>query len=185
MPGRFQVVDDEPLTVLDGAHNPEGIAALAESLPRLPRRAAGSSRSSRSSTTRTPPAMLRALLPLCDEVVFTRSAQPARAAARRRSRRCARQLGGPPARTVARTRAARSARARELAGADGVVLATGSIYLVADLLRPPGAERRSRRCETTTAHRVLRDDRRSSRSSSPLVILVFFAIGYGFGRLFL
>jgi dihydrofolate synthase/folylpolyglutamate synthase len=31
-------------------------------------------------------------------------------------------------------------RARELAAAEGgVVLATGSIYLVADLLRPPGA----------------------------------------------
>ncbi|HET6448725.1 MAG TPA: hypothetical protein VFG31_06405, partial [Conexibacter sp.] len=30
------------------------------------------------------------------------------------------------------------ARARELAGAGGVVLATGSIYLVADLLRPAG-----------------------------------------------
>jgi dihydrofolate synthase/folylpolyglutamate synthase len=29
-------------------------------------------------------------------------------------------------------------RARELAGPDGVVVATGSIYLVADLLRPPG-----------------------------------------------
>jgi dihydrofolate synthase/folylpolyglutamate synthase len=28
------------------------------------------------------------------------------------------------------------ARARELAGTDGVVLATGSIYLVADLVRP-------------------------------------------------
>ena len=32
MPGRLQVVDDEPLTLLDGAHNPDGMAALAESL---------------------------------------------------------------------------------------------------------------------------------------------------------
>jgi dihydrofolate synthase/folylpolyglutamate synthase len=31
------------------------------------------------------------------------------------------------------------ARARELAGDDGVVLATGSIYLISDLLRPEGA----------------------------------------------
>jgi dihydrofolate synthase/folylpolyglutamate synthase len=30
------------------------------------------------------------------------------------------------------------ARARELAGPDGVVLATGSIYLIADLLRTGG-----------------------------------------------
>jgi dihydrofolate synthase / folylpolyglutamate synthase len=30
------------------------------------------------------------------------------------------------------------ALAKELAGEEGVVLATGSIYLIADLLRPPG-----------------------------------------------
>jgi dihydrofolate synthase/folylpolyglutamate synthase len=35
------------------------------------------------------------------------------------------------------------ALARELAGPGGVVLATGSIYLVADLLRPAGADRGS------------------------------------------
>jgi dihydrofolate synthase / folylpolyglutamate synthase len=34
-------------------------------------------------------------------------------------------------------------RARELAGPDGAVVATGSIYLVADLLAEPGARRRS------------------------------------------
>jgi dihydrofolate synthase / folylpolyglutamate synthase len=38
-------------------------------------------------------------------------------------------------------RALREARAA--AGVDGVALATGSIYLIADLLRPAGAERRS------------------------------------------
>jgi dihydrofolate synthase / folylpolyglutamate synthase len=35
------------------------------------------------------------------------------------------------------------ARARELAGPAGVVLAAGSIYLVADLLRPDGRRRAS------------------------------------------
>jgi dihydrofolate synthase/folylpolyglutamate synthase len=35
IPGRMQVVDREPLTLLDGAHNPDGIAALAESLPEI------------------------------------------------------------------------------------------------------------------------------------------------------
>ena len=33
VPGRLQVVGENPLTLLDGAHNPEGMAALAESLP--------------------------------------------------------------------------------------------------------------------------------------------------------
>jgi len=50
------------------------------------------------------------------------------------------QLGGPPAEVIRDPRAA-LARAREIAGRDGLVLATGTIYLVADLLRPPGAGR--------------------------------------------
>jgi dihydrofolate synthase/folylpolyglutamate synthase len=35
------------------------------------------------------------------------------------------------------------ARARELARPDGVALATGSLYLLADLKRPPDADRRA------------------------------------------
>jgi dihydrofolate synthase/folylpolyglutamate synthase len=35
------------------------------------------------------------------------------------------------------------ARAQELAGDDGAVLATGSIYLIADLVRPAGQGRAS------------------------------------------
>jgi dihydrofolate synthase/folylpolyglutamate synthase len=34
-------------------------------------------------------------------------------------------------------------RARELAGPDGAVLVTGSIYLIADLVREPGVARAS------------------------------------------
>ena len=52
------------------------------------------------------------------------------------------QLGGPPAEVIRDPRAALE-RARELAGPDGLVVATGSIYLVADLLRPAGAGRAS------------------------------------------
>ncbi len=35
VPGRLQVVGEDPLVLLDGAHNPEGMAALAESLPEI------------------------------------------------------------------------------------------------------------------------------------------------------
>ncbi len=35
VPGRLQQVDDDPLTLLDGAHNPDGIEALVESLPEI------------------------------------------------------------------------------------------------------------------------------------------------------
>ena len=54
----------------------------------------------------------------------------------------AEKLGGPPAEAVADPRAA-VARARELAGADGAVLATGSIYLIADLVREDADARAS------------------------------------------
>jgi dihydrofolate synthase/folylpolyglutamate synthase len=52
------------------------------------------------------------------------------------------QLSGPPTEIVPDPRAAVE-RARELAGPGGAVVATGSIYLVADLLRPAGARRTS------------------------------------------
>ena len=56
----------------------------------------------------------------------------------------ARQLGADPASLEVQPDPRRAlARARELAGPEGAVLATGSIYLVADLLRPPGARRAS------------------------------------------
>ena len=52
------------------------------------------------------------------------------------------QLGGPPCQVIRDPRAA-LVRARKLAGPAGLVVATGSIYLVADLLRPAGAGRAS------------------------------------------
>src|SRR6185503_21202320 len=36
VPGRLQVIAERPLTILDGAHNPSGVAALADSLPDRP-----------------------------------------------------------------------------------------------------------------------------------------------------
>ena len=77
--------------------------------------------------------MLRELLPRVDRAVYTHSANP-RSLSPGTLGSLAEQLGGPPAETVADPRAA-LARARELAGPDGAVLATGSIYLIADLVR--------------------------------------------------
>jgi dihydrofolate synthase/folylpolyglutamate synthase len=135
VPGRMQVVGHEPLTLLDGAHNPAGVAAIAESLPQL---TAGRRLVAVLSVLDDKDAaeMLRALLPHCEQVVFTRNHSP-RALPPATLASLARQLGGPPSELVPEPRAALE-RARELAGAGGVVLATGSIYLIADLLRPAG-----------------------------------------------
>ncbi|MEA2428599.1 MAG: dihydrofolate synthase / folylpolyglutamate synthase, partial [Thermoleophilaceae bacterium] len=129
------------LVIHDGAHNPAGAAALAEALPELvegrrlvpvigvldDKDAAG---------------MLRALLPLAGAVVFTRSANP-RSLSPATLVTLAGQLDGPPAEAVADPRAAVE-RARELAGSDGAVVATGSIYLIADLVRARPDARASR-----------------------------------------
>ena len=87
------------------------------------------------------PAMLRELLPLCSAVVCTASANP-RALSPATLQSLTQQLGGPPARIVADPLRALE-EAREAAGPDGVALATGSIYLVADL-RGGGAAGRQR-----------------------------------------
>lgn len=132
VPGRFQVVAERPTTILDGAHNPGGMAALAETLSAF---AAGRRTVACVSILDDKDAagMLRELLPLCAEVVCTGNANP-RALPPATLESLCRQLGGPPARVVADPRAALGA-ARAAAGEDGVAVATGSIYLVADLVR--------------------------------------------------
>jgi dihydrofolate synthase/folylpolyglutamate synthase len=137
VPGRLQVFGERPLTLLDGAHNPDGIEALAESLPEI---AAPGQRVVAVVSIlddKDVASMLRRLAPLCDALVFTASQNP-RALPPPTLESLSGQLGGPPAEAVRRPDDA-LARARELAGAEGVVVVTGSIYLVADLLAARGA----------------------------------------------
>ncbi|MDQ6746180.1 MAG: Mur ligase family protein [Actinomycetota bacterium] len=141
VPGRLQQIDDHPLTMLDGAHNPDGIAALAESAAecrqgREPLVAVVSILEDKDAA-----AMLAGLIGICDALIFT-SSQNLRALPPPTLQSLTRQLDGPPAEVVPAPRAA-VARARELAGPGGMVLVTGSIYLVADLLAQPGARRAS------------------------------------------
>jgi dihydrofolate synthase / folylpolyglutamate synthase len=132
VPGRLQVFGERPLTLLDGAHNPDGVAALAESLPEI---LAGGRRLVAVVSIlddKDAPAMLAALVPACDAVVVTSSQNP-RALPPPTLKSLIGQLEGPDCEVVADPRGALR-RARELAGPDGVVVATGSIYLVADLV---------------------------------------------------
>jgi dihydrofolate synthase/folylpolyglutamate synthase len=133
VPGRMQVVAEEPLTLLDGAHNPDGIRALAESLPDL---AAGRGVVAVVSILddKDAGAMLKLLMPICSGFVFTTSHNP-RALPPPTLASLIGQLAHGPAPVVEVVREPRTAleRARQRAGAEGVVVATGSIYLVADL----------------------------------------------------
>ena len=136
VPGRFEVIPGEPVTVLDCAHNPDGIAALCGSLTEVlgngPLVAVVSILEDKDAA-----AMLTALLPRCEAVVFTAAANP-RALPPPTLASLAHQLNGPAA-TIEPDPHRALERARAIAGPRGVVLATGSIYLVADLKRAPGS----------------------------------------------
>ena len=144
VPGRFDVVRGGAggaEVVFDGAHNAGGIAALVETLPDFlagrPLFAVVSVLEDKDAA-----AMLAALLPLCAGVVFTANANP-RALSPATLQSLAGQLGAAAVTRVEADPRRAVALAEELAGPDGVVLATGSIYLIADLMRPDAAGRRS------------------------------------------
>jgi dihydrofolate synthase/folylpolyglutamate synthase len=141
VPGRLQSVGEAPLTLLDGAHNPEGMLALADSLPDIVRGHDCLVAVVSILDDKDAAGMLALLLPACDAIVLTSSQNP-RALPPPTLQSLARQLGGPPGVVVRDPREALE-RARRLAGPGGVVLATGSIYLVADLLAPGRGERAS------------------------------------------
>ena len=140
VPGRLQVVAQDPLVVFDGAHNPDAAEALAHSLGEVtgdrPVVAVIAILDDKDAI-----GILERLLPLCSRVIFTtcdgsRARPPAtlRALAEKRSRL--------PAEIVVEPRAALD-RAVRHAGRDGAVLATGSLHLIADLVREPGTSRAS------------------------------------------
>ncbi|HEV2773638.1 MAG TPA: cyanophycin synthetase [Thermoleophilaceae bacterium] len=136
-PGRLERVAERPLVIHDGAHNPAGATALAESLPEVigsrplvglvavldDKDAAG---------------VLTPLLGLMTEAVFTQVAS-SRSLPAATLGSLAGQIARDLPTEVVREPVAALARARELAGPEGAVLVTGSLALVADLVRAPGA----------------------------------------------
>jgi dihydrofolate synthase / folylpolyglutamate synthase len=132
--GRLQVVDEDPLTVLDSAHNPDAVTALVEALPEVI--------ASRPLALvlgvledKDAARMLAELLPLCERAWFT-APPSSRALSPAALQSLARQLGFDavacePEPWRALTAAQRWAHER---GDGAAVLATGSVYLVGDLL---------------------------------------------------
>jgi dihydrofolate synthase/folylpolyglutamate synthase len=148
VPGRLQMLSERPLTLLDGAHNPAGMAALAQSLRSIlvERGQPGLVAVVSILDDKDAAGMLAALLPLCEALVLTKSHNP-RVLPPPTLQSLASQLGGPAESEIVPDPRAALERARALAssvrGPEGVVLATGSIYLIADLLRPAGETRAS------------------------------------------
>lgn len=136
VPGRLQKVGERPLVLADGAHNPDGVEALARSLTAVavPRPVVGVLAIMRDKAYG---AMIERFVPLLEEVVCTQASEPRSLAAtelaqavQEASARLARKDVQPvveadPVRALE--------RARELAGAGGSVLVAGSLYLLEDL----------------------------------------------------
>jgi dihydrofolate synthase/folylpolyglutamate synthase len=125
VPGRLEHRSEHPLEIWDGAHNLAGVGYL---LARLPTRRYVIVASILAD--KRPEEMLRALTPLGDTLVATTSGN-------------ARALSAEELANVARPHfagvesepdpAAAVLRARALAGPDGAILVTGSLYLLAAL----------------------------------------------------
>ena len=156
LPGRFQVVPGEPTIVLDVAHNPHAVAALAQNLDQMgffPRTHAvfGAMRDKDID------AILVRMAPLVDPGTSPTCRRRARRA-QRRSPNASRALG-PKAqpRPSRRTRAASEALAAAVGGADPAdrIVVFGSFYTVGGVLENGLPQR-------------IRPPRRLSRSGSPL-----------------
>jgi dihydrofolate synthase / folylpolyglutamate synthase len=132
VPGRLQLVSEDPLTILDGAHNPAAAEALARALPEV---LAGRPLALVLGVLEDKDAaeMLATLLPLCEQAWFT--APPgSRALPPAALQSHARQLGFDAVACEPRSALA-LAQAQSWARAHGsAVLATGSVYLVGELL---------------------------------------------------
>jgi dihydrofolate synthase / folylpolyglutamate synthase len=139
VPGRLQLVRRAPTVLADGAHNPHGVRALAASLSAVSR---PSPRVLLLAVMRDKayPEMLDQLLPLADAVVCTQAVEPRSLTAAELSADV-RKAGGPQ--MVRETPDAESAYAvaLRLAGAEGSVLITGSLYLLEDLAGVLAGER--------------------------------------------
>jgi len=128
LPGRLERRSDDPLEIWDGAHNLAGIGWL---LPRLPSAPSGGWTVVCSMLRdKRPGMMLEALSVLGPTLVATESSDGRALPAAE----LAALASGHFERVEAeRDPAAALARARELVGAEGALLVTGSLYLLADL----------------------------------------------------
>ncbi len=135
-PGRLEIVGGSPITVLDGAHNPHGMAALIEALPELltqtPAGRAGVVAVVSILEDKDVKGMLKAMLPHCASIIVT-STTSSRARPAQQLALVVRELGGCVA-AVEPDPVRALLQARRRAAPDGLVLATGSLSLVGDLL---------------------------------------------------
>ena len=147
-PGRFQVVPaagDDPEYVLDVAHNPAGAWALRSTLSAAyPDLEIGDPGDVREITMvfgvmrdKAVQEITEILFPIADHVIVTHANNP-RSASPDEIRQAAARVAAGVDIEGAEDIASALERARELAGAGGLVVVTGSIYIVGEAMRMLG-----------------------------------------------
>jgi dihydrofolate synthase / folylpolyglutamate synthase len=130
-PGRLERRGESPLEIWDGAHTVSGVGYVLGRLPTRRYVVVASILADKDA-----PGILAALSAVGDRLVATSSSNPRALPAAEVARAAARFF--PSLEAIADPVEARE-RARELAGPDGAVLVTGSLYLLADLYRAESA----------------------------------------------
>ena len=132
IPGRLQIVADDPMTILDGAHNPAAVDALLAALPELlegrPVALVLGVLEDKDAVS-----MLRSLMAVTERAWFT-SPPSGRALSPAALESQAQRLGFLKSETEPRPERALAAAQEWARGRGAVVLATGSVYLVGALL---------------------------------------------------
>ncbi|CAN5802204.1 folylpolyglutamate synthase/dihydrofolate synthase family protein [soil metagenome] len=134
LPGRFELAVATPRVILDGAHNPDSIAALLRTLK---------GRLQYDSLVmvfgcaadKDAPGMLRAVAGAADKVIFTRATGNARAAEPRDLARKYHELSGGKMFQVARDLGDAMELALGAVGREDVLCVTGSFYIVGEVKR--------------------------------------------------
>lgn len=127
LPGRFELVDHHPAVVLDGAHNPQGMAALGRTLSEVE---LGGRRAFVIGLLggRDPVEMLAALGPVSDDVVLVCTPESARAMDPASVVEAAKSLALDAESAGSPIDALQAASA--LVGDEGLVVVAGSLYVV-------------------------------------------------------
>lgn len=135
LPGRLQVLQRGPLVLVDAAHSPGRAQALVAAIQRLyrPDRRGRVVLVLGCSEGHSPAAVVALLAPLADGVIATRSRHPRAVAPETIAAEVRRGGRADFARVVTPVRDA-VAQARELAGRDGMVIVTGSLFVAAEAL---------------------------------------------------
>ncbi len=135
-PGRFEVVATGPLTIVDGGHNPQGAQALAESLTEV-LQATGQKKAALAMgvlADKDVRAMVRAVAPRAAGFVLYAPENPRALAAEQLAQVIAEEAPGVPV-ALAPDAAAALRQARAQAGPEGVAVAFGTLYAIADLMK--------------------------------------------------